>query len=145
MRKANIDCFSDETERSVFINRLRLVGRYPHRRLVITDLGSDVNLRLSVLAVGEVHGLASRKRSLIPRTDEITCGAQVVQCQLSTTTAVISASMKVKVTIGPSRTLSTKGGRKQAMQAPSFCRTLGYTIPAEPLVSSLSPSAWEAE
>ena len=30
--------------------------------------------------------------------------------------------------------------RKQAMQTPPLCRTLGYTIPAEPLVNSCSPS-----
>ena len=56
----------------------------------------------------------------------------------------MAASMKVNVTIGPSCTFNTKGGRKQAMQTPSLCRTLGYTMPAEPLVNSLSPSVWEA-
>lgn len=65
------------------------------------------------------------------------------QRQFSMTTAAISASTKVNVTIGPSCTFSTKGGRKQTIQTPFLCRTLGYTIPAEPLVSSLSPSAWE--
>jgi hypothetical protein len=64
--------------------------------------------------------------------------------QFSMTTAVISASTKVNVTMGPSCTFSTKGGRKQAIQTPSLCRTLGYTIPAEPLVNSLSPSVWES-
>ncbi len=68
---------------------------------------------------------------------------RVRYCQFSMTTPIISPSVKVNVTIGPSCTLSTKGGRKQARQMPPFCRTLGYTIPAEPLVNSLSPSDWE--
>ena len=50
---------------------------------------------------------------------------------------------EVNVTMGPSCTSSTKGGRKQAIQSPSLCRTLGYTIPAEPLVNSSSPRIWE--
>ena len=49
------------------------------------------------------------------------------------TALVISVSVKVNVTIGLSRTFRTKGGRKQAIQTPSVRRTLGCTIPAEPL------------
>jgi hypothetical protein len=59
-------------------------------------------------------------------------------------TAVNSASVNVNVTLCAARPLSTRGGRKQATQKPSLCRTLGYTIPAEPLVKRLSPSSWEA-
>jgi hypothetical protein len=70
--------------------------------------------------------------------------ARLRRGQFSMTTAVISASMKVNVTMGPSCTFSTKGGRKQAIQTPFLWRTLGYTMPAEPLVNSLSPSVWEA-
>ena len=68
----------------------------------------------------------------------------VMWSQRSMTAFVISVSVKVNVTIGPSRTFRTKGGRKQAIQTPSVRRTLGYTIPAEPLVKSVSPSVWEA-
>ena len=78
-----------------------------------------------------------------PHTAPTIEGVAVVLRQFLVTTAVISASMKVNVTIGPSWTFSTKGGRKQAIQTPSLCRTVGYTIPAEPLVNSLSPSVWE--
>jgi hypothetical protein len=42
-----------------------------------------------------------------------------------TVTLVISVSMKVNLSIGPSRTFRTSGGRKQAMQTPPRSRTLG--------------------
>jgi hypothetical protein len=49
----------------------------------------------------------------------------------------------VNFTIDPSRTFNTSGGRKHAIQTPPSRRTLGYTIPAEPLVNSFIPSACE--
>src|SRR5579872_753230 len=61
----------------------------------------------------------------------------------SISTEDTSVLLKVNVTLGPSCTLSTNGGRKQTILTPALCLTLGYKIPADPLVSNRTPRAWE--
>jgi hypothetical protein len=47
------------------------------------------------------------------------------------------ASLNVRATVGPLRTLITSAGLKHAKQEPPLCRTLGYQTPTADWVGHL--------